>query len=227
MTPKLTRRSALGIAAGALAAASNAAAADDDAAIPVAVLIDQRAAVIDFCGPWEALQDAQADPNRFQLYTVAPTADPIRVSGGMKIVPDFTLANAPAPKVIVIPAQQGSRQVSATTGAKIEWLRAAQQHADITMSICTGAFLLARTGLLDGLTATTHHNYFDDFEHSFPQVHLLRDQRFIDHGSIISTGGLTSGIDGALHVVERYYGRDTARSTAAYMEYESQRWITA
>lgn len=225
---ELTRRSALGIAAGGvLAASSTPALASDNAVIPVAVLIDERSAVIDFCGPWEALQDAQTNDDGFQLYTVAPTANPIRVSGGLNIVPDYTLANAPAPKVIIIPAQLGSRTVSATTDAKVAWLRAVHPHADIVMSVCTGAFLLARTGLLDGLTATTHHSYFDDFERDFPRVHLVRDQRFIDHGAIISTGGLTSGIDGALHVVERYFGRDIARNTASYMEYASERWITA
>lgn len=225
----LTRRGALGAATGALLAANGSpAAAADDTAIPVAFLIDQWSAVIDFCGPWEALQDAQTDEHGgFQLYTVAPTASPFRVSGGMQIVPDYTLANAPAPKVVIIPAQQGSRTPSPATDAKMAWLRAVRPHADIIMSVCTGAFLLARTGMLDGLTATTHHSYFDDFEQAFPRVHLVRDQRFVDHGAIISTGGLTSGIDGALHVVERYFGRDIARNTAAYMEYNSERWITA
>jgi transcriptional regulator GlxA family with amidase domain len=195
--------------------------------IPVAFLIDQWSAVIDFCGPWEALQDAQSDTGGFQLYTVAPTANPIRVSGSMQIVPNFTLANAPQPQVIVIPAQAGSRVETATTNAKIAWIRDAHQHAAITMSVCTGAFLLARTGLLDGLTATTHHNYLDDFATAFPRVELVRDQRFTDHGRIITTAGLSSGIDGALHVVERCFGRTVAQNTAGYMEYESERWISS
>ena len=88
------------------------------------------------------------------------------------------------------------------------------------MSVCTGAFVLARTGLLDGREATTHHLFYDQFANEFPKVKLVRNRRFIDNGGIMSAGGLTSGIDGALHVVERYYGRAAALQTAAYMEFQ-------
>jgi transcriptional regulator GlxA family with amidase domain len=193
----------------------------------VAFLIDERAAVIDFCGPWEAFQDASGDSVAgFDLFTVARSADPIQVSGGLRIVPDYTLANAPQPNVVVIPAQAGGRQDGPETHPKVEWLQHVEANADIVMSVCTGAFLLARTGLINGLSATTHHDFFDAFEQTFPQVHLVRGRRFVDNGKFISAGGLTSGIDAALHVVARYCGVDSARQTAIYMEHDGDGWLS-
>src|SRR5207247_46285 len=120
--------------------------------IPVAFLISDGAVIIDFTGPWEVFQDVQI-PGRagdvFRLYTVAESSKPIRASGGMKITPDYTFETAPAPKVIVIPAQGGSDEKT------LAWIRRSAKNADLTMSVCTGAFLLARTGMLSGLAATT------------------------------------------------------------------------
>jgi len=195
--------------------------------IPVAFLLDEGATMIDFAGPWEAFQDAiVSDAGGFELYTVAPTRASIRSSGGMEIVPRYALAQAPQPKVVVIPAQAGGRQNVPTTPQKTEWIRHVATNADIVMSVCTGAFLLARTGLLDGLNATTHHDYYDEFAGQFPDVRLLRDRRFVDNGKFITAGGLTSGVDGALHVVARYYGVDAARASAAYMEHHGEGWLS-
>src|SRR6266576_167727 len=126
----------------------------DNGQIPVAFLISDGAVVIDFCGPWEVFQDAMIPSSKempFRLYTVAETKKPIRTSGGMQIVPDYAIQNAPAPKVIVIPAQ------SAPSPAVLEWLRKSSRTTDVTMSVCTGAFVLAKTGLLNGKSATTYH----------------------------------------------------------------------
>ena len=192
--------------------------------IPVAFLIADRAVVIDFCGPWEVFQDVMV-PSRqdkpFRLYTVAETAKPIRTSGGMQIVPDYTIANAPAPKVIVIPAQ------SDPSPAVLDWIRKSSKSTDVTMSVCTGAFVLAKTGLLDGKSATTYHGAFGRFAMTFPKIELKRGARFVEQGSIASAGGLSSGIDLALRVVERYYGRDVAKETTYQMEYQGQGWMNA
>jgi putative intracellular protease/amidase/YHS domain-containing protein len=188
--------------------------------IPVAFLISDGAVVIDFTGPWEVFQDVMLDDQRmpFQLYTVAATAKPIRASGGMKIVPDYTFANAPSPKVIVIPAQGDD------SPAVLDWIRKASQTADVTMSVCTGALLLAKTGLLDGKTATTHHNSYKIFERQFPKITLKRGARFVEAGNLASAGGLTSGMDLAMRVVERYFGREVAETNAYYMEYQGDGW---
>src|SRR5438067_4134406 len=190
--------------------------------IPVAFLISDGAVVIDFCGPWEVFQDVMV-PSRqdmpFRLYTVAETGKPIRTSGGMQIVPDYTIANAPAPKVIVIPAQ------SEPSPAVLDWIRKSSKTTDVTMSVCTGAFVLAKTGLLDGKSATTYHGAFGRFAMTFPEVQLKRGARFVENGNLATAGGLSSGIDLALRVVERYFGREVARKTAYDMEYQGQGWM--
>jgi putative intracellular protease/amidase/YHS domain-containing protein len=192
--------------------------------IPVAFLISEGAVMIDFSGPWEVFQDVMI-PGRqdhpFRLYTVAETMSPIRASGGMKIVPDYTLTNAPAPKVIVIPAQ------SEPSAAVLEWIRTATKNTDVTMSVCTGAFVLAKTGLLSGKGATTFHLAFRSFAMQFPDINLKRGARFVEDGNLATAGGLSSGIDLALRVVERYYGREIARKTAYNMEYQGQGWMNA
>src|ERR1700730_16417676 len=144
--------------------------------IPVAFLISEGAQVIDFTGPWEVFQDVMI-PGRadhpFRLYTVSESTSPIHASGGMKIVPDYTFENAPAPKVIVIPAQ------SQPSEATLEWIRKSTRNTDVTMSVCTGAFVLAKTGLLSGKAATTFHGAFRLFAAQFPDINLKRGARFV------------------------------------------------
>jgi transcriptional regulator GlxA family with amidase domain/YHS domain-containing protein len=189
--------------------------------VPVAVLLSERAVVIDFAGPWEVFQDTSIpgrDVAAFELYTVAQTTKPLMASSGLSITPNYSYANVPPPKVIVIPAQ------SASDPATLDWIRAASRNADLTMSVCVGAFLLASTGLLAGKSATTHHASYSRFAMTFRDVNLRRGARFVDEGNIASAGGLSSGIDLALHVVERYYGRDVATKTAYRMEYQGLGW---
>ena len=194
----------------------------DKGQIPIAFLISDGAVVIDFCGPWEVFQDVMIPDNKempFRLYTVAETKKPIRTSGGMQIVPDYTIQDAPPPKVIVIPAQ------SPPSPAVLEWVSKSSKTTDVTMSVCTGAFLLAKTGLLSGKSATTYNGAFERFGMQFPDVHLKRGARFVENGNLATAGGLSSGIDLALRVVERYYGREVARKTAYNMEYQGEGWM--
>ena len=191
--------------------------------IPVAFVISEGAVVIDFCGPWEVFRDVMlpSGEHPFRLYTVSDKTGPITASGGMKIVPDYTFANAPTPKVIVIPAQ------SEPSKAMLDWIRQSTNSTDVTMSVCTGAFVLAKTGLLDGKSATTFHAAFNTFAMQFPKIELKRGVRFVENGNLATAGGLSSGIDLALRVVERYYGRDLAEKTAYTMEYQGQGWKDA
>lgn len=199
---------------------------DPGGAINVAVLISEGATIIDFCGPWEVFQDVMIDgpggPRApFNLYTVAQTADPIVASAGMKIVPNHTFDDAPQPHVLVIPAQGGRGEKT------YRWIREVHSRAEVVLSVCTGAFLLAESGLLKGLVATTHHDFYERFASRYPDVDLRRGKRFVENPAqkIASAGGLSSGIDLALRVVERYFGRAAAQRTADYMEYESKSWM--
>jgi YHS domain-containing protein/putative intracellular protease/amidase len=211
------------LSASAAAAEANSLKPPAKGDIPVAFLISDGAVIIDFCGPWEVFRDVMVSggDHPFRLYTVSEKAAPIQAGGGMKIVPDYSLANAPAPKVIVIPAQ------SEPSAAMLEWIRKSSKTTDVTMSVCTGAFVLAKTGLLSGKSATTFHAAFNSFAMEFPDIHLKRGARFVEDGNLASAGGLSSGIDLALRVVERYYGRDVAQKTAYNMEYQGQGWMNA
>ena len=194
--------------------------------IRVAVAISEGATMIDFAGPWEVFQDVHVHDRGatmdemmpFELYTVSESTAPIRATGGMKIVPDYSFDDAPVPHVIIVPAQRGSAKLHS-------WLKAMRPKVDVLASVCTGAFHLARAGLLDGKEATTHHDFYDQMTARHPKVKLVRSRRFVQSDPVIFTaGGLTSGIDLALHIVERYFGRPVAAATAEYMEYESDGW---
>jgi transcriptional regulator GlxA family with amidase domain len=190
----------------------------------IAFLLGENAHVIDTAGPWEVFQDVEVDAlmgkrSPFELYTVGPSEELLSMTGGFKVKPHYSIANAPQPNVIVVPAQRATDETRA-------WLRTAAARTDVTISICTGALQLARAGLLQGKAATTHHEYFDVFAKEFPNIELRRGLRFVDNGRIATAGGLTSGIDMALHIVARYFGNEVATTTARYMEYSSEAWKT-
>jgi putative intracellular protease/amidase/YHS domain-containing protein len=190
--------------------------------IPVAVLVSRGAVVIDFCGPWEVFNNVglpQQSQPAFRLFTVAESSAPVEASGGLRVVPEFTFVNAPLPKVVVIPAQHGAG------AAALEWIRRVSATTDLTMSVCTGAFVLARSGLLHGRPATTHHTAYSSLAMQFPDIQVRRGARFVESGNLATAGGLSSGIDLSLRVVERYFGREVARQTADYMEYQGQGWL--
>jgi len=196
----------------------------DGKKIPVAFVLMEGATMIDFSGPWEVFQDVQIASGEktvqaFELFTVGESKEPVRVSGGMTIVPDYSFADAPTARVVVVPAERGSPKL-------LDWLRSREKQSDVLMSVCTGAFQLGRAGLLDGKEATTHHEFYDQFQKAFPKTTLIKGHRYVQSDDVVYTaGGLTSGIDLALHIVEKYYGRDVARKTADYMEYQSKGWI--
>jgi transcriptional regulator GlxA family with amidase domain len=186
--------------------------------IRTAVAIGPGANVIDLAGPWEVFQDAAVNHGaaRFELFTVAESTQPVSASGGLTITPTYSYEESPRPHVVVVPAH-------GTTDGTLSWLRRVDRQADLVMSVCTGAYVLGQAGLLDGKTATTHHQSYDDFQATFPKVRLVRGRRFVEHEHLATAGGLTSGIDLALRVVERYLGRDAVARTAAFMEYQRRR----
>ena len=196
--------------------------------IHVAFIITDGAVMIDFAGPWEVFQDVHI-PSRgsrmedqmiFDLYTVSDSKSPIRISDGMKIVPDYTFQDAPKPQIVVVPAQNGE------SPKMMEWIRKMSKESDVLMSVCTGAFQLGEAGVLNGKKATTHHSAYNSFQRTFPDVNLVRGMRYVQSDPVIFTaGGLSSGIDLALHIVDLYFGRSVAEATARNMEYEGKGWM--
>lgn len=189
--------------------------------ISVAFVLGRGAEVVDFAGPWgvfEYVRVTGREGSPFTNFTVAQSTRPLKVSGGMKLLPDHSFANAPPPRIIVVPAMEDE------SAAMLSWLKRTAPTTDLTMSVCNGAFLLAKAGLLAGKTATAHHNAYGALQSEFPNVTVRRGARFVDAGKISTAGGLTSGIDLALHVVERFFGRGTAEQTATFLEYQGQGW---
>lgn len=193
----------------------------------VAFVVTDMAVMIDFAGPWEVFQDVMVpsrgekmeDQHVFELYTVSDHKSPIRVSGGMQVVPDYTFDDAPEPMIVVIPAQMGN------SPKMLDWIRKISARGNVVMSVCNGAFTLAETGLLNGHPATSHHSAYVAFQHQFPNIQVQRDRRWVQStATIFTAGGLSSGIDLALHLVDLYFGRDIAQGTARTMEYEGQGW---
>jgi putative intracellular protease/amidase len=191
--------------------------------LQVAFLVSDGFNMIDFAGPWEVFSDAMTYPNGVmkmlaETYTVSRVKKPI-ISNGAVLVPKYTLEEAPKPDVIVVPAQtDGSEEV-------LHWLRNMSADGVTIMSVCTGASKLAATGLLDGHQATSHHEALDDFAKRFPKIQWQHSRRYVQAtDKLFTAGGLTSGIDLALHLVEQRFGRDVAQATADYMEYRGEGW---
>ena len=181
----------------------------------VAIAVTAGANVMDVAGPWEVFQDTplagRDDDGAFLPFLVSDARDAVAATAGLGMLPRFTFADAPQPDVVVVGAQRGSPGLAA-------WLQAQAPHA-LVMSVCTGAFKVAQAGLFDGKRATTHHEFYDAFAKQFPNVTLVRGPRFVDAGNVCSAGGLTSGINLALHVVERFHGREVADRVSSYMEF--------
>ena len=203
--------------------------------IPVAIVVTQNANLIDFAGPKEVfgnvkvegrgnsknLDTPEDDQYPFDSYIVGDTTAPVKI-GGLTVVPQFTFDDAPTPRIVVVGAQMGSPKMKA-------WLQktAANPRTDVIMSVCTGAFRLASAGLLDGKPATTHHGYYAELEKYFPTVKLRKGVRFVrSDAHVFTAGGLTSGIDLALHIVQLYFGEGVAQQTAVWMEYQGTGWHT-
>ena len=186
----------------------------------VAILLFDDVEVLDFAGPFEvfAVTDELRGHDTFNVFTFAENIGTIRARNGLKIVPHFTRENCPSPHVLIVPGGAGTRPLLAKP-ALLEWLRLRAKHAELTMSVCTGALVLAKAGLLDGLRATTHHECFDLLRELAPKTEVVETERFTDNDRILTAAGISAGIDCSLHVVERLLGADAANTTARYMEY--------
>lgn len=178
----------------------------------VAILLFDGAEVIDYAGPWEVFGQAG-----FKVFTVAENSKPIVAVFGQKVTPDYTFSNAPAADVLLVPGGSGGR--AAENPAVVKWVQQSSQTSKYVMSVCTGAFILAKAGLLDGLGATTVQGGIDRLARVATKTHVVSDQRYVDNGKVITTAGLSSGIDGALHLVAKIKSQGFARATALGLEY--------
>jgi putative intracellular protease/amidase len=187
-------------------------AAHQDARKKVAVLVFDGCEILDFSGPWEMFGAAGCD-----VYSVAASKDPVTTAMGLSVVPKFIFADAPQPDVLVIPG--GAVKAASEDRATLDYIQKATAGTQHTMSVCNGAFILANTGMLDGLSATTTYHNLDPLEQAHPKVHVIRDKRYADNGKLITTAGLSAGMDGALHVIAKLFGTGYAQGVALGEEY--------
>jgi len=181
----------------------------------VAIFIFPGAEIIDYAGPWEVFGGAG-----FDVFTVAATGGSFRSSMGQTLTPDYTFENCPPAEILLLPGGAVSRLPK--DDPTIKWIQEKSKQSAYTMSVCNGAFWLADAGLLDGKSATTIKHRIPQLTQQFPNVKVLSDQRFVDNGTIITTAGLSAGIDGALHMVSKILGEDAAQQVATGLEYQGK-----
>ena len=150
---------------------------------------------------------------------MAERDETVACRGGLLVKPHCTFENAPQFDVIVVPGGRGTRR-ERHNQKLLAWIEAQNAHTELTLSVCTGAFLLAEKGLLDGKRATTHWGSIDFMRTEYPQVAMVENTRFVDEGRIVTSAGVSAGIDMSLHVVAKLHGQNTAEWTARRMEYE-------
>jgi transcriptional regulator GlxA family with amidase domain len=172
--------------------------------------------VLDFAGPMEVFSYAG-----FQIFTVSRKKEPLTSQGILKILPDYGIEDAPPSDILAFFG--GNSGVASEDTAVIEWVRSRKADTKYFFSVCTGAFIMGKAGILDGLTATTFHSSIEGLRKALPLTKVLTDVRFVDNGKVITTAGISAGIDGALHLVAKLKGEEMARQVAAYMEYD--KWV--
>ena len=193
----------------------------------VGILIFPDVEILDFCGPFEVFASAAlpAETNGgpemrlFEVFTVAERPEIVACRGGLLVQPNHTLDDHPPLDVVVIPGGYGTRREQENP-VVLAWIAGERRAGALTTSVCTGAFLLGAAGLLDGLRATTHWTTIEGLRGSLPATEVLDRVRVVDEGEIITSAGVSAGIDMALHVVRRLHGDEVARRTARDMEYE-------
>ena len=186
----------------------------------VAILVFDDVEVLDFCGPFEvfSVTGRHESPRPFRVYTVAERPGPVTARNGLRVLPDHSLIDAPPADLLVVPGGQGTRREMHNVPL-LEWIGARAAEGELTLSVCTGALLLAKAHLLDGLSATTHHGAIDLLREAAPCTQVEPGRRLVDNGRVITSAGVAAGIDMACYVVARLLGQDVAEETARYMEY--------
>jgi transcriptional regulator GlxA family with amidase domain len=194
----------------------------------VGIFIFDDVEVLDFAGPFEVFsvacrvraKQSQGSEAPFTVFTIGRTSEAIKARGRLPVVPHYTFANHPPIDLLVIPGGVVTEELRKE--AVIRWIGESAARAQIIAGVCTGAFLLAKAGLLDGKRATTHWEDIADLKAQFPRVHVEENVRWVEQGSLITSAGISAGIDMCLHLVARVENESLAIETARQMDY---RWI--
>lgn len=189
----------------------------------IGILLFNEVEVLDFAGPFEVFSIAtynECNEKPFKVYTVAQTKDLIKARNGLKIQPDYDFYDAPRFDIIIIPGGYGAEEIEIHNSKIINWIKDNVNRVHIMASVCTGAFLLAEAALLDGKQATTHWMDIDRLEKEYNKVNVQRNVKFIDESPIITSGGISAGINMSFYIIKKLLGEEIANATAKRMEYD-------
>lgn len=191
----------------------------------VGILLFENIEVLDFCGPFEVFsvtrlneEKRREESSPFNVFLVAETKKPVVTTGGMKVLPDYDLDDCPGLDILVVPGGWGTRK-EMNNERLLGWIADRSRQVETLTSVCTGALLLGKAGLLDGKRATTHWRSLDWMQELFPKTIVEKQLHFVEEGALFTSAGISAGIDMALKVVSRYFGEAIARATAKHMEY--------
>jgi len=189
------------------------------------IVVFEDVEVLDFCGPFEVFsvtrlneQRRREEPSPFNVFLVAETKSLIAAAGGMKVFPDYDLDDCPPLDILVVPGGWGTRK-EMNNERLLRWIADRSRQVETLASVCTGALLLGKAGLLDGKRATTHWRSLDWMQELFSKTHVEKQLHFVEDGALFTSAGISAGIDMALKVVARHFGDAIARATARHMEY--------
>lgn len=182
--------------------------------LDVAIVVFEGVELLDFTGPYEAFHGARG---LFNVSTVARDTALLSANAGLQFKPDYSFANCPPPDIVVIPGGHVGAVIEDSTA--MEFLRRTFTTAEVVMSVCNGAHILAELGALDGLTVTTHSGAIENLRRRAPMATVVDDRRWVDNGRIITAAGVSSGIDATLHLIARLHGAEVAREVEQYIEF--------
>ncbi|MGR2743813.1 DJ-1/PfpI family protein [Bacillus sp. N6] len=187
----------------------------------VGIFLFNEVEVLDFAGPFEVFSVTEVNEEKpFTVYTVSENGEMITARNGLKVQPDYSIENLPPVDILIIPGGLGAREYEIKNEIVIKWIRQQMKEVTLMTSVCTGALLLAKAGLLEGLKATTHWASIEKFQNEFQNVEVIEKVKFVDEGHIITSAGISAGINMAFHIVKNLLGMHVAEDTAKRMEYD-------
>lgn len=187
----------------------------------VGIFLFNEVEVLDFGIPFEVFSVTEVNEEKpFTVYTVSENGEMITARNGLKVQPDYSIENLPPVDILIIPGGLGAREYEIKNEIVIKWIRQQMKEVKLMTSVCTGALLLAKAGLLEGLKATTHWASIEKFKNEFQNVEVIENVKFVDEGHIITSAGISAGINMAFHIVKNLLGMHVAEDTAKRMEYD-------
>jgi len=186
----------------------------------IGIFVFNEVEVLDVAGPFEVFSLAGGDNKLFCVYTISEKGGMITARNGLKIEADYSFENQPALDMLVVPGGYGAEEIEIHNPVVINWIQDQSHRVEYMTSVCTGAFLLAKAGILDGIKVTTHWMDIDRLEREFPNILVKRNVKFVDEGKILTSGGISAGINMSFHLVAKLYGKEVAKETAKRMEYD-------